>query len=175
VVALHSAIEKDHPNLQDPWLQATKHTSAEKIIEIAVGHCCALNSPYCKLKQETLPLTMPPPSAEAVLVGANHYYQYDLSVGSTPPNCVDVFSLGASGSNAAVTHAVFPVQVALAVANENHSIQNLDLTGPTLNVPSPLLSILPDGFNKAFYRIRIVTITCTSTLTPVLGKHTTSL
>ena len=82
-------------------------------------------------------------AVEAVLAGANHYYQYDLAIGSTPSNCVDVFSLGASGSNAAVTHAVFPVHIAMSVANEHHSIPNLELIGPIVNVPSRLLLSLP--------------------------------
>jgi len=119
VIALHSAIGMDHPNLQDPWVQATRNSSPHKILEIPVGHCCVLK--HCEPNPETAQDTMPVPSVDAVLAGANHYYQYDVAIGSTPPNCVDVFSLGASGSNAAVTHAVFPVNVALDIAKENQS------------------------------------------------------
>jgi hypothetical protein len=110
-------------------------------------------------------------SADAVLAGANHYYQYDLSIGSTPLNCVDVFSLGAAGSNVPVTHAVFPIHVAVEIANENLSIQNLNLIGPVLSVPSPVLPDLPYGFNKPFYRIKVVTIKSTTMETPLLGKQ----
>jgi hypothetical protein len=48
-------------------------------------------------------LTLMDPS----LAGATHYYQYDLAIGSTPQRCVDVFSLGAAGSNSPVTHTFF--------------------------------------------------------------------
>jgi hypothetical protein len=49
------------------------------------------------------------PCADPFLAGATHYYQYDLVIGSTPRNFVDVFALGAAGSNAPVTHSVFPI------------------------------------------------------------------
>ena len=112
------------------------------------------------------------PSAEAVLAGADHYYQYDLSVGLTPLNCVDVFSLGAAGSNIPVTHAVFPIHVAVEIANENRSIPLLDLKGPVLSVHTPLIPDLPYGFNKTFYRIKVVTVKSTTLETPLLGKQT---
>jgi hypothetical protein len=57
------------------------------------------------------------PCADPFLVGATRYYQYDLAIGSTPWNCVDVFALGAAGSNGPVTHAVFPIEIALIMAN----------------------------------------------------------
>ena len=171
VVAVHKAINDDHPELDDPWVQATKHTSPGEILEIPVGHCCILRAPYHALKQEPPPVALLSTSAEAILAGANHYFQYDLAIGSTPPNCVDVFSLGSSGSNVAVTHAVFPIQVAVAVANGNHTIPKLNLTGPTVKVQSKYLTSLPTSFNKAFYRIKVVTITTTTTETPLLGKH----
>jgi hypothetical protein len=170
VVALHAAIEIDHPTLQDPWVQATRNTSRNVIIEIAVGHCCVLKD-YA-VQPETLPLTMQTTAVEAILAGANHYYQYDLIVGSTPATCVDVFSLGASGSNAAVTHAVFPVHIAMSFANEHHSIQNLELIGPIVNVPSRMLLSLPKSFSKESYKIKVVTINSTTSETPLLGKHT---
>jgi hypothetical protein len=51
-----------------------------------------------------------------------------------------VFSLGAAGSNAPVMHAVFPIEIALVVANKKHNIPLLDLDGPTLTVHSTVLS-----------------------------------
>jgi hypothetical protein len=166
VVSLHKAISNDHPNLLDPWLLATKDTSPDVIIHIAVGHCCVLKSQI----QELPSVKMLSPSSVAIFEGANHYYQYDITIGSTPLNCVDVFSLGAVGSNGPVTHAVFPVHVAVEIANENHIIPLLDLTGPTLSVHSEALSNLPHGFNKTFYRIKIVTVNTTTLETPLLGK-----
>jgi hypothetical protein len=66
---------------------------------------------------------------------------------------VDVFALGAAGSNAPVTHAVFPIEIALVMVNGKHQIPLLDLKGPTLTVHSTVLSSLPDGFNKSLYSI----------------------
>jgi hypothetical protein len=166
IVALHKAIKKDHPNLQDPWLLATRETSCDGIIQIAVGHCCLLKTQ----KKELPSVTMLSPSGVAILAGANHYYQYDLSIGSTPLNCVDVFSLGAVGSNGPVTHAVFPVHVAVEIANKNLNIPRLDLTGTIISVCSPVLSNLPYGFNKTCYKIKVVIVKSTTLETPVLGK-----
>ena len=167
VVGLHKAILKDHPNIQDPWVLATRQTSPDEILCIAVGHCCMLKSEI----PEKPSVAMLSSCAEAVLAGANHYYQYDLSIGSTPLNCVDVFSLGAAGSNVPVTHAVFPIHVAVEIANGNHSIKMLDLVGPVLSVPSPLLPSLPKGFNKTLYRIKVVTVKSTTMETPLFGKQ----
>ncbi len=50
------------------------------------------------------------PSVDPILACATHYYQYDLAIGSTPRKCVDVFALGAAGSNAPVTHGVFQLR-----------------------------------------------------------------
>jgi hypothetical protein len=50
------------------------------------------------------------PSVDPFLAGAAHYYQYDLAIGSTPRKCVDVFALGAGGSNAPVTDAEYLTQ-----------------------------------------------------------------
>ena len=61
--------------------------------------------------------------------------------------------------------------MAVEIANENLSIQNLNLTGPVLSVPSPLLPDLPYGFNKTFYSVKVVTIKSTTMETPLLGKQ----
>ena len=110
------------------------------------------------------------PCADSFLAGATHYYQYDLAIGSTYRNCVDVFALGAAGSNAPVTHAVFPIEIALVMANGKHNIPLLDLHGPTLTVCSTVLSPLPDGFNKSVYTIKVVRIDSTRNDAPPLGK-----
>jgi hypothetical protein len=167
VCALHTAIKADHPNLQDSWVQATMNSSAECILRIPVGHCCILKDQQEKAKHHT---TLLSPTMDPVLAGAVHYYQYDLAIGSTPSKCVDVFSLGAAGSNAPVTHAVFPIQIALDMANENHIIPLLPLDGPTLTLHSKLLPSLPKGFNKTSYQVKVVTINRTRTNTPFLGK-----
>jgi hypothetical protein len=61
--------------------------------------------------------------------------------------CVDVFSVGAAGSNAPVTHAVFPIEIALVMANEkDKNIPLLDLDGPTLTVHSTVLSSMCTRF-----------------------------
>jgi hypothetical protein len=164
VCAFHLAIKKDHPDLQDAWLQATMHSSPQAIVKISVGNCCEL-----KEKQVEEPIVHSLSSAP-ILAGANHYYQYDLSIGSTPRLCVDVFSLGASRSNSPVTHAVFPIEVALNAARENHSIPLLPLDGPTLRVHSSDLLTLPSGFNKSYYMIKVVTTNCTRTDSPTFGK-----
>jgi hypothetical protein len=98
-----------------------------------------------------------------LLAGANHYFQYDLAIGSTPLNCVDVFSLGASKSNAPVTHAVFPVDIAMKIARENHIVPVLDLEGPTVLVHLKELSMLPSGFNNSNYTIKVVKLNTTRT------------
>jgi hypothetical protein len=113
------------------------------------------------------------PCADPFLVGATHYHQYDLAIGSTPRNCADVFALGAAGSNAPVTHVIFPIEIALVMANKKHHIPLLDLKGPTLTVHSTVLSSLPDGFNKSFYSIKVVTIDCTRNDAPPVGKTNT--
>jgi hypothetical protein len=110
------------------------------------------------------------PCADPFLAGATHYYQYDLAISSTPRNCVDVFALGAAGSNAPVTHAVFPIEIPLIMANEKHNIPLLDLHGPTLAVCTTVLSPLPNGFNKSVYSIKVVRIDCTCNDAPPLGK-----
>jgi hypothetical protein len=79
---------------------------------------------------------------------------------------VDVFALGAAGSNAPVTHAVFPIEIALVMANEKDHIPLLDLNSPTLTVHS-VLSSFPDGFNKSLYSIKVVTIECTRNDAPL--------
>jgi hypothetical protein len=117
----------------------------------------------------------PPLLTVPLLAGANHYFQFDLALGSTPRNCVDVFSLGASGSNAAVTHAVFTIEVALAIQTEKHKIALLPLDGPTFIVNSSELVSLPIGFNKSSYRIKVVTVDSTRTDSPKLGKIDTCL
>jgi hypothetical protein len=113
------------------------------------------------------------PCADPFLAWATHYYQYDFAIGPTPRNCVDVFAPGAAGSNAPVTHAVFPIEIALVMANENHNIPLLDLHGPTLVVCSTVLSPLPDGFNKSVYSIKVANIDCTHNNAPPLGKINT--
>ena len=146
------------------------HSSREHVIQISVGHCCIL-----KEKEVKQSMTSLLPCADPFLAGATHYYQYDLAIGSTPRNCVDVFALGAAGSNAPVTHAVFPIEIAVVMANEKHHIPFLDLNGPTLTVPSTVLSSLPDGFNKSFYSVKVVTIDCIRNDAPPLGKIHTCL
>jgi hypothetical protein len=156
VCAFHKAIKTDHQDLQDSWLEATMYSSPEQVIQIQVGHCCIM-----KEKEVKQPITSLLPSVHPFLAEATHYYQYDLTIGSTPWKCLDVFALGAAGSNAPVTHAVFLIEIASVMANEKHHIPLLDLNGPTLTVHSTVLSLLPDGFNKSFYSIKFVTIDCT--------------
>ena len=115
------------------------------------------------------------PCLDPFLAGATHYYQYDLAIGSTPPNYVDVFSPGAAGSNTPVTHAVFLIETVLDLVSENHDIRLLDLDEPTLKVHSSVLVSLPRGFNKPFYQIKVVTINCTCTEAPPLDKFDTCL
>jgi hypothetical protein len=170
VCAIQKAINTDHPDLEDSWLEATMHSSPEHVLQIPVGHCCIM-----KEKEATQPMTSMLPSVDPFLAGATHYYQYDLAIGSTPRKCVDVFALGAAGSNAPVTHAVFPIEIALVMANVKHHIPLLDLNGPTLTVHSTVLSSLPDGFNKPFFSIKVVTIDCTRNDAPPLGKINTCL
>jgi hypothetical protein len=165
VCAFHKAIKTDHPDLHDSWVEATMHSSREHVIQISVGHCCIL-----KEKEVKQSMTSLLPCADPFLAGATHYYQYDLAIGSTPRNCVDVFALGAAGSNAPVTHAVFPIEIALVMANGKHNIPLLDLHGPTLTVCSTVLSPLPDGFNKSVYTIKVVRIDWTRNDAPPLGK-----
>jgi hypothetical protein len=69
-------------------------------------------------KEVKQPMTSLLPSVDPFLPRATHYCQYDLAVGSTARKCVDVFALGAAGSNALVTHsAVFPIEIALVMVN----------------------------------------------------------
>jgi hypothetical protein len=86
---------------------------------------------------------------------------------------VDVFALGAGGSNAPVTHAVFPIEIALIMANKKRNIPLLDLHGSTLAMCSTGLSPLLDGFNKSFYSIKVVRIDCTCNDAQPLGKINT--
>jgi hypothetical protein len=89
------------------------HSSPEHVIQIPVGHCCIM-----KEKEVKHPMTSLLPSVDPFFAGATpHYYQYDLAIGSTPRKCVDVFALGAAGSNAPVTHAVFPIEIPLVMVN----------------------------------------------------------
>jgi hypothetical protein len=54
-------------------------------------------------------------------------------------------------------HALCVIEIALDMANEKHNIALLDLDGPTLT--STVLSpSLPNGLNKSFYTIKVVTI-----------------
>jgi hypothetical protein len=78
-------------------------------------------------------------SIAPILAGATHYYQYDLAIGSTPQECVDIFSLGASASNPPVMHTVFAIDIAMDVArgnmaNSKHWVarQTGGLAGPTI-------------------------------------------
>jgi hypothetical protein len=176
VSAFHNAIKKDHPDLQDSWLEATANSSPEHVIQIPVGHCCILKDRQAK-QQTSLLLDVHPLLADVhpLLAGATHYYQYDLAIGSTPRKCVDVFALGAAGSNAPVTHGVFSIEIALVMANEKYHITSLDLNGRTLTVPSPELSSLPDGFNKSSYSIKVITIDRTREDAPPHGKINTCL
>jgi hypothetical protein len=101
VCAFRKAIKTDHPDLQDSWLEATMHLSPEHVLPIPVRNYCIM-----KEKEVKHPMTSLLPSVDPFLAGATHYYQYDLAISSTPRKCVDVFALGAAGSNALVTHMV---------------------------------------------------------------------
>jgi hypothetical protein len=79
-------------------------------------------------------------------------------------------SLGASASNSPVTHAVFWIDIAMDVARGNHIVPLLDLDGPIVTVHSEELSMLPSGFNKPNYRIKVVKINTTCMDTPRIGK-----
>jgi hypothetical protein len=109
-------------------------------------------------------------SSAPLLAGATHYYQYDLAIGSTPQNCVDIFLLSASKSNAPVTHAVFPIDIAMDIPRGNHIVPLLDLDGPIVPVHSEELSMLPSGFNNSNYIIKVVKINSTRMDTPRIGK-----
>ena len=82
---------------------------------------------------------------------------------------------GATGSNSPVTHGVFPIEIALVMANKKYHIPSLDLIGQTLTVPTPELSSLPDGFNKSSFSIKVVTIDRTRNDAPPHGKIKTCL
>ena len=43
---------------------------------------------------------------------------------------------GGTGSNSPVTHGVFPIQIALVMANKKYHIPSLDLNGRTSTVPT---------------------------------------
>jgi hypothetical protein len=163
VQALHCAIMKDHPNLEHPWLESTRKSTIGDILRVSVGHCCMME------EEKTL-INSLNPSVAASLAGATHYFQYDLSIGSTPPNCVDVFSLGAAGSNPPVTHAVFPISLAVDLANEGHVFVDIDLTGPIVQSACTSLSSLSKNFNKEVYSIKIVAFDFTRADAPSLGK-----
>ncbi len=176
--AVCQAIQENHGDLQDSWLEATSTSSPDSVLKIPVGHCCRFKDEKVSAREDTLAersklatsMTM---STAPLLAGTNHYYQYDIAIGSTPQECVDIFSLGASASNAPVTHAVFPIDIALDVARGNHIVPLLDLDGPIITVPSEELSVLPTGFNKANYRIQVVKIATTRMDTPRPGKINT--
>jgi hypothetical protein len=165
VCAVHKEIKKDHPDLQDSWMEATSMSSAESVLTIPVGHCCRMKE---KITKE--PATPHPMSTAPILAGATHYYQYDLAIGSTPLECVDIFSLGASAVNAPITHAVFTIGVALEIARDKHILSLLELDGPTVTVESVELSMLPSGFNQPKYKIKVVKIVTTRTNAPPIGK-----
>jgi hypothetical protein len=86
VEALHHAIGKDHPNHEHPWLESMRTSTIDGILCVSVGHCCMLEEEKTRVNSLL-------PSVVASLAGDAHYFQYDLSIGSTPSNCVDVFLL----------------------------------------------------------------------------------
>ena len=155
----------NHPNLQDSWIEVTSQSSPNSVLRIPVGHCCWLKEKMKKKPEKSQSMPTAP-----ILSGAMHYYQYDLTVGSTPGLCVDVFALGASALHAPVTHAVFPIAIALEIAKENHTIPLLELNGKTVTVDSVELAMLPSGFNKPNYKIKVVKISTTRTNVPPTGK-----
>jgi hypothetical protein len=107
--ALHKAIKTNHPNIQDSWLEATMHYYYIWSLLYYEGEASET--------AHDISLAL----MDAFLAGATHYYQYDLAIGSTPRRCVDVFSQGAAGSNAPVTHAVLSIEIALVMVNEKHT------------------------------------------------------
>jgi hypothetical protein len=170
LVAVRKAIKDNQGDFSDSWLEATANSSFDKVIKIPVGHCCRLKPKKEMDSKKDNQENMLGTNEAPILAGATHYYQYDLAIGSTPRECVDVFSLGASTSNSPVTHAVFPVDIAMEFAKGNHSVDLLNLEGATLTVSSERLALLPCGFNQSFFKIRVVQINTIRKDTPQLGK-----
>jgi hypothetical protein len=69
--AVHKAIKKDHPDLQDSWMEVTYNSSPESVYKIPVGHFCQLKEKKVKLLVASMSMSTAP-----IITGSTHYYQY---------------------------------------------------------------------------------------------------
>jgi hypothetical protein len=101
-----------------------------------------------------------------LLGGAMHYYQYTLIIGSTPPNCLDVFAIGICQDYPACTHAAYEVETAMKLEMEGILARKLGVVGEGSQVDIPKLVGLPPPFYHSMYAIKVVEVQATITSNP---------